>query len=70
MFPGLGFQLCTVGDLVQRGRDIYFDASQEKRSGGRATKERKALKASCIQMCASVFTFTIFKNKIEDNVSI
>lgn len=27
------------------------------------TKGRKALKASCIQMCASVFTFTIFKKK-------
>lgn len=34
-----------------------------KRSGGRVTKGRKALKASCIQMCASVFTFTIFKKK-------
>lgn len=63
VFPGPRFQLCTVGDLVQRSRDIYFDASQEKGVGGRVDKGDKALKASCIQMCASVFTFTIFKKK-------
>lgn len=53
------------GRFSSKRQERLFWCFTGKRSGGRVTEERKALKASCIQMCASVFTFTIFKKKMK-----